>query len=63
MNRRYEVSSVGKLFKKSLEMFADQLVDENGNKITADEMNVNDKAYAVFWNGANTSRTSVIRIE
>ncbi len=63
MNRRFEVASVGKLFKKSLEMFADQLMDENGNEITADEMEVNDKAYALFWNGANTSRTSVTRIE
>lgn len=63
MNQRYYVSSVGNLFKKSLEMFADKLLDENGNEITAADMQINDKAFALFKSGTGITRTSVVRIE
>lgn len=63
MDKKFYVSSVGNLFKVSLEMFADKLIDQNGKEITPDEMNINDKAYAIFRSGTGTTRTSVTRIE
>ena len=60
---RYDVSSVGRLYRISLEMFADRLVDENGNDIKAAEMKIHDRAYAIFRSGTGNTRTSLVRIE
>lgn len=59
---RFDVSSVGPLFRNSLELFADKIVDENGKEIKAHQMKINDKAYAVFQSGTGKTRTSLIRI-
>jgi hypothetical protein len=63
MEKRYAISSVGNFYKKSLEMFAEKLVDENGKEIDAEEMELGDWAYAIFSSGTGKTKTSVRRIE
>lgn len=63
MDKKYAISSVGNFYKKSLEMFAEKLVDENGKEINAEDMELGDLAYAIFPSGTGKTRTSVRRIE
>ncbi len=59
---KFDVSSVGILFRNSLEMFAEKIVDDSGNEIQASSMKINDKAFAVFESGTGKTRTSLVRI-
>jgi hypothetical protein len=58
----FEVSSIGKLYRKSLSLFAHHLEDENGKKINMKELAVNQKFFVVFVSGTSLTRTSAKRI-
>lgn len=58
----YDVSSMGKLFRKSLEMFAYRLEDENGNELCLDALKIEQKFFVVFPSGTGFTRTSAVRI-
>jgi hypothetical protein len=58
----FDVSSMGKLFRKSLEMFAYRLEDENGNEIRLDALEIEQKFFVVFPSDTGFTRTSGIRI-
>ena len=58
----FDVSSMGKLFRKSLEMFAYRLEDENGNEIRLDTLSIEQKFFVVFPSGTGFTRTSGVRI-
>jgi hypothetical protein len=58
----FEVSSVGRLYRKSLSLFAHHLEDENGKTISMDELSVNQKFFVLFVSGTSLTRTSAKRI-
>ncbi len=61
--KRYYVSSIGDLYLKSLEMFADRIVSQDGEVINPKTMKLNEKAFVEFQGGTTTTRTSITRIE
>ncbi|MFP4226613.1 MAG: hypothetical protein ACLFRF_07775 [Desulfobacterales bacterium] len=61
-NRKFYVDGVGVLYKKSLEMFADKLLDTQGVEITVDDIEPDQKLIAVFKSGTGDTRTIVNRI-
>ncbi len=61
--KRYYVSSIGNLYLKSLELFADRIISQDGEVINAKTMKLNEKAFVEFQGGTTTTRTSVTRIE
>jgi hypothetical protein len=56
------VASIGKLFRKSLELFAHHLEDEAGNEIGLDDLRVDQKFFVCFFSGTGLTRTSAVRI-
>jgi len=62
IGRKFQVDGVGVLFKKSLEMFADCLLDARGAEITVNDIECNQKIIAVFKSGTGSTRTMVKRI-
>ena len=58
----FDISSIGKLFRKSLEMFAYRLEDENGNELCLDAVEIEQKFFVVFPSGTGFTRTSGVRI-
>jgi hypothetical protein len=58
----FDVSSIGKLFRKSLEMFAYRLEDENGNELCLDAVEIEQKFFVIFPSGTGLTRTSGVRI-
>jgi hypothetical protein len=60
--RKFQVDGVGILFKKSLEMFADRLLDGKSAEIAVDDIECNQKIIAVFKSGTGNTRTIVKRI-
>jgi hypothetical protein len=58
----FDVSSIGKLYRKSLEMFAYRLEDENGNELRLDALKIEQKFFVVFPSGTGFTRTSAMRI-
>lgn len=61
-DRKFLVDGVGILFKKSLEMFADRLLDAKGADIAVNDIECHQKIIAVFKSGTGTTRTIVKRI-
>ncbi len=61
-NRKFYVDGVGVLYKKSLDMFADRLLDAEGIEITVDDIEPDQKVIAVFKSGTGNTRTIVNRI-
>ena len=58
----FEVSSIGKLYLKSLKMFAHHLEDLQGNEIGLEDLDINEKFFVVFPSGNGFTRTSAVRI-
>ncbi|MBI5589990.1 MAG: hypothetical protein HY881_05860 [Deltaproteobacteria bacterium] len=58
----FDISSMGKLFRKSLEMFAYRLEDENGKELCLDALEIEQKFFVVFHSGTGLTRTSGVRI-
>ncbi len=61
-NRKFYVDGVGVLYKKSLDMFADRLLDAEGIEIIVDDIEPDQKVIAVFKSGTGDTRTIVNRI-
>lgn len=61
-DKRFEVSSIGKLYGKSLAMFAHHLEDESGNEVDLDEMEIDRPFFVVFESGTGLTKTSAVRI-
>ncbi len=61
-NQRFDVSSMGQLFRISLAMFAHHLEDENGGKLSMDELRLNQRFFVVYESGNGFTRTSAKRI-
>lgn len=61
-DRIYEVSSVGRLYRKSLSIFADYLEDDKGNKIHLDKLGLDQPFFVFFQSGTGLTRTSAVRI-
>jgi hypothetical protein len=62
-DQSFEVASIGKLFRKSLELFAHHLEDEAGNEIGLDDLRVDQKFVVYFTSGTGLTRTSAVRID
>lgn len=60
-DQRFDVASIGCLFRRSLEMFAHHLEDEAGNKIAIDTLAVGQRFYVFFFSGTGLTRTSGVR--
>lgn len=63
MNRRYNIASIGAIYRKSLEMFASRLEDLDGNPIDLDAIDVHQRFYVIFPSGTGLTRTSGIRMQ
>ncbi len=63
MPKRFDISSVGTYQKISVEMFADKIMDKEGNEVNLDDLDLNETAYVEFTSGTGVTRTSVVRIE
>ncbi len=61
-DKRFEVSSLGKMYGKSLAIFAHHLEDEGGNEIDLDDMEIDRTFFVVFESGTGLTRTSAVRI-
>jgi hypothetical protein len=58
----FDVSSMGRLFRKSLEMFAYRLEDQYGNVLCLDALKIEQKFFVIFLSGTGFTRTSAVRI-
>lgn len=58
----YEVSSMGKMYRKSIEMFAHHYETEDRIEIELDTIAVGDKFFVLFESGTGLTRTSAVRI-
>ncbi len=63
MERRFEVSSFGKLYKKSVENFAEKITNLEGREISLENIEVGQKVFIHFTNGTGFTRTSAERIQ
>ena len=63
MERKFNVSSMGELFNKSVENIADKITDKDGNEISLESISVGQKVFLVFRNGTGFTRTSAERIK
>lgn len=61
-DRIFEVSSMGRLYHKSLSMFACYLEDNKGNKIHLDRLAVDQPFFVFFNSGTGLMRTSAVRV-
>ncbi len=61
-DRIFEVSSMGRLYRKSLNMFACYLEDNKGNKIHLDNLSVDQPFFVFFKSGTGITRTSAVRV-
>lgn len=60
-DQRFMVSSLGKMFRRSLELFAHHLEDEAGNEIQLDSLAIDQRFFVVFTSGTGLTRTSAVR--
>jgi hypothetical protein len=60
---RYSISSIGLLYRKSLQLFAQELEDLAGHPLTLDQIQVGQRFMVVFASGTGRTRTSAIRIQ
>lgn len=61
-NQVFHVSSLGNLFRKSLEMFAYRLEDEICNVLSLDDIKIGQKFFIVFQSGTGLTKTSAVRL-
>jgi len=61
-DQQFQVSSVGKIYRRSMEMFAHHLEDENGNEIQLDDVGVDQPFFVIFMGVTGFTRTSATRI-
>ena len=58
----FEVSSMGRMYRKSLLMFAHHLVDETGRAVSPEELSPGRRFFVFFQSGTGLTRTSAKRI-
>jgi hypothetical protein len=58
----FDVSSVGKLYRKSLFLFANHFEDDSGRTIELEDLAVNQRFYVYFISGTGLTKTSAKRI-
>lgn len=58
----FEVSSMGRMYRNSLLMFAHHLEDEKGRTIQVEELNPGRRFFVFFISGTGLTRTSAERI-
>lgn len=61
-DRKFDVSSIGPLYRGSLALFAHHLEDGNGNEIQLDDLGVDESFFVIFPSGNGFTRTSAVRI-
>ena len=61
-DQRFMVSSLGTLYRTSLEMFAHHLEDEDGVRIMVDDLAVDQPFFVIFKSGTGYTRTSAVRV-
>ena len=61
MNQTFDVSSVGKLYWKSLAVFAHRLEDKDGREISLDDLDIDQTFFVIFPSGTGLTRTSAVR--
>ena len=61
-NQLFDVASIGKLYRKSLALFAHHLEDKRGNKIQLDDLDVDQVFFVIFQSGTGLTRTSAMRL-
>lgn len=62
MDIKFNVSSVGELYKNSVENFAEKITDTEGKEISIDKVAVGQKIFIVFKSGTGYTRTSAERV-
>ncbi len=60
--RRYEISSVGLLYWKSLELFATRLESPEGQTVAQESLQIDDPFFVIFPSGTGFTRTSGVRV-
>lgn len=58
----FEVSGMGKMYRKSLLMFAHHLEDDNGRTIHPEDLAPGRRFFVIFPSGTGLTRTSAERI-
>jgi hypothetical protein len=61
-DQQFKVSSLGVLYRASLETFAHQLENKDGETIQVDDLAVDQQFFVVFKSGTGFTRTSAVRI-
>lgn len=61
-DQQFEVASMGRLYLKSLELFAHHLEDEDGNEVQLNDMEIDASFFVIFPSGTGFTRTSAKRI-
>jgi len=60
--RMFEVSSIGRMYWKSLILFRHHLEDADGNRLELEELEPNQPFCVVFKSGTGFTRTSAVRV-
>ncbi len=60
--RQYEISSVGRLYWKSLELFATRLENLTGQELDQNNLQVDERFFVIFPSGTGMTRTSGVRV-
>jgi hypothetical protein len=60
-NQQFKVSSLGRLYRTSLEMFAHHLENKDGKTIQLDELAIDQPFFFLFNSGTGYKRTSAVR--
>lgn len=58
----YNVSSLGKMYRKSIEMFAHHYETEDRTEIALDDISIGKKFFILFESPTGLTRTSAVRI-
>jgi hypothetical protein len=58
----FEVSSMGRMYRKSLLMFSHHLEDESGRTVDVEQLVPGRKFFVFFYSGTGLTRTSAERI-
>jgi len=62
IERQYDIASVGRLYWKSLELFAIRLESQDGQMLSQENVEIAEKFIVIFPSGTGYTRTSGIRI-
>ena len=61
-DQQFMVSSLGTLYRTSLEMFAHHLENKAGVTVKIDDLDVDQLFFVIFRSGTGYTRTSAVRI-